>query len=158
MLIIKFIIMVMLFLGLLCTLAPRLHGTVIILATAGVYALILGIHLFPLWVAESLLLVTLVAELGANGLRFFLTRHSEVSRVYSVNTTVCNVAGIVVADAFLGALIGMTLWEVLVGKNLFPRLDSMSKVLVRLIITALVRLICGLIMIIIVVKYMMYSL
>lgn len=143
------------FIGLLCTLAPRLHGTVIIIVTAGVYAVIMGMSTFPLWVPVSLLLLTLVAELVGNGLRVFLTRNSDVSRIYSTDTTVCNLAGMVVADALLGSLIGMIVWELLIGKTLFPRLDSIGKILVRLIITATLRLICGLIMIIIVAKYMM---
>jgi len=155
MLIIKFIIILIMLIGLMCTLAPRLHGTVIILLAAGVYAVFTGVSILPLWVAVSLLILTLVAEVGANGLRVFLTRYSEVSRIYSIDTTVCNLAGIVVSDALLGSLIGMTVWEVLVGKTLFPRLDSIGKVLVRLIVIAVLRLICGLTMIIIIVKYMM---
>jgi len=155
MLIINFMIILIMFIGLICTLAPRLYGTVIILVTAGVYALIIGVSVFPLWVAVSLSMLTVVAEIGANGLRVLLTRHSEVSRAYSVDTTVCNLAGIVAADALLGSLVGMTIWELLVGKALLPRLDSIGKVLVRLIATAVLRLNCGLIMIIIVVKYMM---
>jgi len=155
MLIIKFIIILIMLFGIMCTLAPKLHGTVIILIAAGIYAVFIGTSVFPLWVAACLLMLTLVAEVGANGLRVFLTRHSDVSRTYSVDTTVCNLAGIVVADALLGSLIGITIWELLVGKTLFPRLDSIGKVLVQLIITAMLRLICGIIMMIIVVKYMM---
>lgn len=155
MLILNFMIILIMFIGLMCTLAPRLYGTVIILVAACTYAVISGVSVFPLWVAGSLLMLTLVAEVGANGLRVFLTRHSEVSRVYSIDTTVCNLAGIVVADALLGSLIGTIIWELLVGKTLVPRWDSISKVLVKLIVTAVLRLICGLIMIIIVVKYMM---
>lgn len=155
MLLIKFIVILIMLIGLICTLAPKLYGTVIILLAACVYALFIEISILPLWVAVSLFVLALTAEIGANGLRVFMTRHSEVSRIYSVDTTVCNLAGIVVSDALLGPLIGVTIWEVLVGKTLFPRIDSIGKVLVRLIITALVRLICGLIMIIIVVKYMM---
>jgi len=155
MLIIKFIIIVIILIGLICTLAPKLHGALIILLAAVVSTIIIDVGLLPLWVPVSLLVLTLVAEVGANGLRLFLTRHSEVSRIYSVDTTVCNLAGIVVSDALLGPLIGMTIWEVLVGKTLFPRLDSIGKILRRLIWTALLRLICGLIMIFIVVKYMM---
>ena len=155
MLIIKFLIILIMFIGLLCTLAPRLHGSVIILVTAGVYAVISKVSVIPLWLAVSLLILTLVAEVGANGLRTFLTRHSEVSRKYSIDTTVCNLAGVVVSDALLGSLRGMIIWEVLIGKTLFPRLDSIGKVLVRLTATAVLRLICGVIMIIIVVKYIM---
>ncbi|MBP2628211.1 MAG: hypothetical protein H6Q68_2922 [Firmicutes bacterium] len=157
MLIINFMIILIMFIGLMCTLAPRLYGTVIILVAAGIYAVIIGVSVFPLWVAVSLLMLTLMAEVVINGLRIFMTRHCEVSRIYSINTTVCNLAGIVVADALLGALIGITLWELLVGKTLFPRFNSISKVLVRLILAAVLRLICGLIMTIIVVKYMMYT-
>ena len=143
------------FIGLMCTLAPRLYGTVIILIAASVYAAYIGVSVFPLWALVSLLILTLVAEVILNGLRVFLTRHSEVSRISSIDTTVCNLAGIVVVDALLGSLIGMTIWEVVVGKALLPRLDTIGKVLVRLIILAVLRSICGLAMIIIVVKYMM---
>jgi len=141
--------------GLLCTLAPKRYGTVIILVAAGIYAVTVGVSVFPIWVAVSLFMLTLVAEIGANGLRVFLTRHCEVSRLYSANTTVCNLAGIVAADALLGSLIGVTIWEMLVGKTIFPRLDSIGKVLVRLILIAALRFICGFIMIIVIVKYMM---
>jgi len=143
------------YIGLLCTLAPRLHGTVIILAAAGIYAIIIGVEVFPVWVPAGLFILSLTAEAGANGLRHFLTKHSAASRVYCINTFVCNTAGIVVADALLGSVIGLTIWELVVGKNLLPRFDSISKVLVRLIVTAVLRLSCGVMMIIIVVKYMM---
>ena len=156
MLIINFITLLIMFIGLLCTLAPRRHGAIIILVTAGVYAVSIGVSVFPLWVVVSLLTLTLVAEVAANGLRVFLTCHSKVSRLYSIDTTVCNLAGIVVADALLGSLVGITIWELLVGKALFPRLDSIGKVLVRLFATAVLRLICGFIMIITVVRYIMY--
>ena len=155
MLTIKFVIILIMFIGLTCTLAPRLYGTVIISVAAGIYATIFGVGVFPLWVVISLLMLPLVAEVGVNGLRIFLTRHSEISRTYSVNTVVCNLAGILVSDAILGSLIGITIWESMVGKTLFPLLDSIGKVLVRLIIAAVLRFICGMIMIIIVVKYMM---
>jgi len=155
MLIIKFIIILTMLIGLLCTLAPRLYGTVIILAAAGIYAIIIGVEIFPIWVPASLLLLSLAAEAGANWLRHYLTRHSAASRVYCINTFVCNTAGIVVADALLGSVIGLTAWELLVGKNLFPRVDNISQVLVRLIVTAVLRLCCGFLMIIIVVMYMM---
>ena len=155
MLIIKFLIIFIMLIGLMCTLAPRLHGTLMILIAAGIYAIFTDVSVFSLWVAVYLLILTLIAEIGANGLRILLTRNSEVSMIYSIDTTVCNLAGIVVSDALLGSLIGMSIWEIMVGKTLFPRIDSIGKVLVRLIAMAALRLICGLIMLIIVIKYMM---
>lgn len=157
MLLLNFMIVFLLFVGLLCTLAPRLHGTLIIGVVASIYAIMMGINIFQSWVGLSLLLLLFMAEIGARGLRIFFTRHSDVTRIYSVDTTVCNLAGLVVVDALLGSLFGMLIWEGLVGKNLFPRLDSIGKVLVRLILIAALRLLCGGIMIIIVVKYIMYT-
>lgn len=155
MLLLNFMIIFLLFVGLLCTLAPRLHGTLIIGIVASIDAMIMGVNVFQSWVGLSLFVLLFMGEFGAGGLRIFITRHSDVTRIYSIDTTVCNLAGIVVADALLGSLVGMLIWEGLVGKNLFPRLDSIGKVLVRLIVIAALRLLCGGIMIIIIVKCIM---
>jgi uncharacterized protein YqgC (DUF456 family) len=152
MLIIKISIMLIMLIGQLCTLAPNFYGTVIILTAAGIYAFILGFNL-PLWVLLALLTLVAVAEVGARGLRFYLTKDYKVSRMYSVNTTVCNLTGVVVADALLGPLLGVVIWELVVGKALVPHIESISKVLVRLTILAALRFMCGIIMIIIICNY-----
>jgi hypothetical protein len=152
MLIIKISIMLIMLIGQLCTLAPNFYGTVIILTAAGIYAFILGFNL-PLWVILALLSLVAVAEVGARGLRFYLTKDYKVSRMYSVNTTVCNLTGVVVADALLGSLLGVVIWELVVGKALVPHIESISEVLVRLMILATLRFMCGIIMIIIICNY-----
>ena len=152
MLIIKISIMLIMLIGQLCTLAPNFYGTVIILTAAGIYAFILGFNL-PLCVLLALLTLVAVAEVGARGLRFYLTKDYKVSRMYSVNTTVCNLTGVVVADALLGPLLGVVIWELVVGKALVPHIESISKVLVRLTILAALRFMCGIIMIIIICNY-----
>lgn len=154
MLIVKMIIMVIMLIGQFCTLAPNFYGTVIILAAAGIYASIFGFSNVPIWVMPVLVALVVVAEVGARGLRIYLTKDYKVSRTYSVNTTVCNLAGVVVADALLGSLIGVTIWELVVGKALVPHIESISKVLVRLVILAILRFMCGIIMIIIICNYM----
>lgn len=153
MLIVKISIMLIMFIGQLCTLAPKFYGTVIILAAAGIYASIFGFSNVPLWVILVLVALVVVAEVGARGLRIYLTKDYKVSKTYSVNTTVCNLAGVVVADALLGSLMGVTIWELVVGKALVPHIESISKVLVRLIIVAILRYMCGIIMIIIICNY-----
>jgi len=157
MLILKISILVIMLIGQVCTLAPALRGTLIILVAAGIYASILGFYIFPLGILLVLFILVLIAEIGGKWLRIYLTRDSKVSREYSVSTTVCNVAGIVVADAFLGALVGITLWELAVGKALLPRIDDISKVLNSLLLVAALRFLCGIIMIIIICKYMIYK-
>lgn len=156
MLVLEFIVVFLLFIGLLCTLGARLYGTVIIGVVASCYAGILGVNVFQSWLGWALLLLSLLAECGAVSMRLLFTRHANVTPIYSVNTTVCNIAGIIVSDVLLGSLLGVTLWELIVGKNLFPRLDDISKVLVTLMIIAMVRWICGLLMMIITVKCIMY--
>lgn len=156
MLILNFMIIFLLFVGLVCTLAPRLHGTLIIGSVACSYAMIFGVDIIHSWVGVTLLLCVLIAEVGARKLRRVLTDHFAVTRIYSIDTTVCNLAGIIVADALLGPLLGMLIWEGVVGKNLFPRLDDIGSILLRLMIIGWVRFLCGLIMIIIVIQYMLY--
>jgi uncharacterized protein YqgC (DUF456 family) len=157
MLILKISILIILFIGQVCTLAPALYGTLIILVAAGIYASIIGFSIFPLGGILSLFLLVIIAEVGGRWLRIYLTQDAKVSREYSVNTTVCNVAGIIVADAFLGALVGITIWELVVGKALLPRFENVGKVLVSLTLVAALRFLCGIIMIIIIYKYMIYA-
>jgi uncharacterized protein YqgC (DUF456 family) len=148
--------MIIMLIGQLCTLAPNFYGTVIILAAAGIYVSIFGFSNLPSWVISVLMALVATAEVGVRGLRSYLTKDYKVSRMYSVNTVVCNLAGVVVADALLGSLIGVTIWELIVGKALVPHLESISKVLVRLIILAILRFMCGIIMIIIICNYVLY--
>ncbi len=157
MLLLNFMIMLLLLIGLACTLAPRLHGTMIIGGVVIIYAFIIGVDKVQPWLGLSLFLCVVIAEVGALGLRSLLTNHFRVTRVYSVNTTVCNLAGIIVADALLGSFFGMLIWEGLVGKNLFPRLEDIGGIFMRLMIIGVVRLLCGVTMIILVIKYMMYA-
>lgn len=156
MLIIKFMILLMMSIGLICTLGPRLYGTVIILLAAIIYAAVVDMSVLQTWAGASLLALTAVAELGVRGLRIFLTRRYEVSRIYSVNSVVCNIVGCIISGALLGPLLGLTVWQGLASRVLYPRLDLVSKVLVRLMWTAAIRFLCGLAMLIITVTYMLY--
>jgi uncharacterized protein YqgC (DUF456 family) len=155
MLILKISILVIMLIGLVCTLAPALCGTLIILAAAGIYVSIIGFSVFPLGIMLALCVLVVIAEIGGRCLRIYLTHNSEDTREYSVNTTVCNIAGIIVADAFLGALVGITIWELVVGKALLPRFDDISKVLNSLMLVAVLRFLCGIVMFILICKYIL---
>lgn len=155
MLIIEFIAVFFMFIGLLCTLAPRLHGTIMILSAGIGYIIIIGIAKIQPWIFVSLLLLALFAELGVRWLRIYITKGLKVSKTYSIDSTICNLAGIIVISTLLRSIIGMTIWQAIVGKSILPRLDSIGKVLIRLFFTALLRFVCGLIMIIIILKYVM---
>jgi len=154
MVIIKFIILLLMFIGLLCTLAPRLHGTVIILLAGLLYIVYLAVQELQFWMI-GVFTLTVIAELGSIGLRRLLTRKKKISRMYSIDTSVCNLAGIIVMDAFLGSFLGTTIWGLLVSKNLLPDVDDMRQIVTRLLFIAMLRSTCGTIMIGLIIAYTM---
>jgi hypothetical protein len=143
--------------GLFCTLVPRFHGAVIIGIVASVYAVIIKVNLFQSYLGLLLLLLIFIAEFAARGLSNFLTRQFPVTGQESVDTVVCNAAALLVGDALFGPLVGTIIWKMLVGKKALPRLDSIGKVLSRLLVVTVLRLLCGIMMILIVIKYIMYT-
>ncbi|GBG55078.1 hypothetical protein SPFL3102_01049 [Sporomusaceae bacterium FL31] len=151
--ILKIIIIIIMLIGLYCTAFPKLSGTLIILAAAIAYWLLTGFSTYQLWLAYMLIGLAFVAEIGGRMLRIYLTQHEGVTRTFSTDTTVGNIAGLIVADAILGPFTGTILWELMVGKNLFPRWTTVSKVLKKLAMVALMRFICANIMVFIVIKY-----
>lgn len=142
--------------GMICTIAPKLHGTVIILTAAAIYAIVMDMSIFQSWIGMLLLILTFIAEVGVQGVRRVLTRDYKVSRQYSTNTFICNLAGIIITSALLGIFSGVVVWEIIIGKTLMARLGIINKILIRLTLTAGVRLLCALFMMIIIAKYMMY--
>jgi len=151
--IIKFIIVLMMMIGLMGTLSPRFPGTLLILAGAFLYGLITDFVTFQNWIVLALGILVLVAEIGGRVLRIYLTQNFRVSRIFSTDTTAGNIGGLVVTDALLGPVIGTILWEFIVGKTLFPRFDTIIKVLTRLFVAAGIRYICGVIMMFLIIEY-----
>jgi len=141
--------------GLLCTLSPRLPGTLIIAGAAFIYGVFTEFRTFDVWITQTLLVIVMIAEVGSRILRRYLTKLSHVSPGYSTDTTAGNFAGIIATDALFGPIMGTVIWELVVGKNLFPRWDSIVKVLLRLSVSAAMRFICGLIMIILTFKFIL---
>lgn len=139
--------------GLVLTLAPKIPGTLVILLGAALY-----VGGSPSALPKSTILIVLVllaaiAELGGRLLRVYLTQRYSVSRVFSVNSTVGNIAGILTADTLFGSVLGMLLWEMLAGRTLRPHWDSIGRVIWRLTAVALLRGLCGVMMIISVLLY-----
>lgn len=147
-------IFAIMFIGQLCTLAPKFHGTVIILGAACFYSFLFKNGEVSLHIIMILTAISIWAEWGTRWLGRCLTKKYQVSPAYSINTSVCNVAGIIAVDALLGSLAGITIWELIVGKALLPYLDHISKVLIRLLLLAVVRFVCGIAMIVIACNYL----
>ncbi|MPN60696.1 hypothetical protein SDC9_208427 [bioreactor metagenome] len=143
------------FIGLFFTLSPRLPGTLIIVGAAFFYSALTGFSAYSSWLIISLLFLTLLAEIGGRVARTYLTKGFKVPILFSTDTTAGNLAGIVASDALFGPLLGTVIWELIVGKTLLPRLDTVFRVLSRLALVALIRFGCGLIMVVLISKYIL---
>jgi uncharacterized protein YqgC (DUF456 family) len=152
-LLLKLVVMVVMLTGLFFTVVPRVPGTLVIVAGAAMYGAFTEFAGFtpPLMLTLGILVV--IAELGGRWLRVHLTRYAALSRSFCASSTIGNIGGILAADALFGPVIGFLIWELVVGKTLTPRWDSIRRVLVRLAAVAALRFACGLVMIILVLLY-----
>lgn len=62
--------------------------------------------------------------------------------------------GILAADALLGPVLGLIVWELIAGKALQPHGTTMGNMLFRLAAVAMLRFLCGLVMIGLVLMYL----
>ncbi|MDF2874294.1 MAG: hypothetical protein K0R22_977 [Sporomusa sp.] len=150
---VKFIVTFIMLVGLLCTVSVKMPGTLIILLGAVLYGTFTGFLTFAPWIIEVLVFLVVAAELGGRALRIYLTRNFSVTRVFSVNSTVTHIAGMLASDALLGPILGLAAWELIAGKTLIPRSDHVLQVVFRLAGVAAFRVVCGVVMIVIINMY-----
>lgn len=141
--------------GLFLTLLPRACGTLVILGAVALYALAAGPPAVPVWVWAALAILAATAEAGGRLLRMGLTKRFSLSRRFCLSSTLGNAGGILAADALLGPVVGLLVWELIAGKALAPRWDAVGRVLLRLVAAAAVRFACGLAMIILVLIFVL---
>ncbi|MDF2571582.1 MAG: hypothetical protein K0R55_3186 [Sporomusa sp.] len=110
---------------------------------------------FPPWIIVMLTCLVVTAELGGRALRFYLTRNYPVSRDFSINSVFSHFAGMLASDALLGPVLGLVAWELIAGKTLLPRSDTVLRMLLRLAGVAVLRFACGLIMIVLINMYIL---
>lgn len=151
---VKLPILIIMLLGLAATLVPKVPGTLIIFGAALLYIFLPGNENVPLWLIGLLSVIVIIAEIGGRWLRISLTKCYHLTRLFSSNASVGNIASVVAADALLGPVLGILLWELVAGKTFSPRLNTVAKVIVRLVIAAMFRFLCGLVMIILVLLYL----
>ncbi|WP_312560380.1 DUF456 family protein [Anaerospora sp.] len=151
----KLLIAVIMLIGVVGTLIPRIPGTLIIFCGALLYGVLTGFASFQPWLTVLLLLLTITAEVGGRWLRAYLTRRYELSRLFCVNASAGNIAGIIAADALLGPILGIVIWEVIVGKTFIPRWSTVGRVIYLLAVAAMLRLICAVVMVILITIYIL---
>lgn len=152
---INFFVLSIMFIGLFCTLTPRLPGTLIILGAAFFYTAIKGYATVEPWVAYSLMLLVILAEVGGRLARIYWTKGYRIPMEFSSDATAGSIAGVIASDALFGPILGTVVWELIVGKTFVPRWDTISQVLKRLVIVALLRYLCGVVMVLLIIKYIL---
>lgn len=139
--------------GLFFTLSAKVPGTLIILIGAAVYGIYTDFITILPWKMYLLLFLAAVSELGGRILRIIITDSCSLSRSFSINSAVCHLGGMLACTALLGSLSGFMLWQLVAGKTLVPRHNTIAQVLLRLAAVAGVRFICGCVMIVIIYLY-----
>lgn len=152
---INFFVLLIMFIGLYCTLSPRMPGTLIIIGAAFFYTAIKGYPMVEPWVAYSLVLLVVLAEVGGRLARIYWTKGFRISMEFSSDATAGSIAGVIASDALFGPMLGTVIWELIVGKTFVPRWDTISQVLKRLAIVALLRFLCGVVMVLLIVSYIL---
>ncbi|SCM80182.1 conserved membrane hypothetical protein [uncultured Sporomusa sp.] len=152
--VVKFFVTFIMVTGLFCTVTLKLPGTLLILLGAAFYGAVTGYVSVAPWLVALLVLISITAEVGGRVLRLYLTRNYSVSPVFSVNCTATHLAGMLATNALLGPLLGLAVWELVAGKTLLPRGDTVTSVLLRLAGVACLRFACGLIMIVLIHMYL----
>lgn len=154
MLLIKFIVVLIMQLGLLCTLTNKFPGTLIILTGVFVYGISTNFASMDVKIVTTVAVIAIIAEVGGRLLRIYLTKEYRLSREFSINTMITQAGGIVACDVLVGPTLGLILWEVIIGKTLLPRADTILGILIRLTCVAFLRFTCGLIMLILILNYL----
>ena len=149
----KITVIFIMFIGLLGTLLPKVPGTLVIVCGAIIYSVCSGAQ-FSRQFTASLVLLVMIAEAGGRLLRYYLTRNSKVSLLYSANSTVGNAAGVLVANALFGPIIGLLIWELLSGKTWTAKSKEIAAVLLKAMAAAILKFICGFIMILLILNYL----
>ena len=147
---VKFFVIFVMVTGLFCTVTVKLPGTAIILLGSLFYGVITNFITFTPGITGTLVCISAAAEIGGRILRIYLTRNYSVSRVFSVNCVVSHFSGILASNAMLGPFLGLVVWELIAGKTIIPRGDTIGGVILRLAGVAGFRFLCGIIMIILI--------
>lgn len=146
----KLLIMLIILSGLVGSIIPKFPGPLIILTGAVLYGAVSGTNLENAKLAILLLSLTFIAEIVCRMLRIYLTKNARLSRSFCINATAGNAAGILAANTLFGKLLGILLWEIIIGKTLLPQWNEIADILWRLTIISLLRLTCSFIMVFIV--------
>lgn len=149
----ELLVLLIINIGLLCTIFPNLYGTVLIFFGVTLYAISREIELLQSNYFYILLLLSFLAEGITWGISYHVKRKYQVSPYYSLDEKLCNAAGLVVFSTFFGSIAGAALWRGLISRGLLPHKEHVEVLFKVTIYVSFWRTLCAVIMSIIAIKY-----
>jgi uncharacterized protein YqgC (DUF456 family) len=137
-------------LGLIGTFIHKWPGTPLIFLAALIYALFKGFSTPDITWIVILLVLSLVAELGSRLLRDWLMPQVAVDKVFGLDVAAGSFASLVITDVLAGPVLGLILWELLIGKSLMPVIKRSGMLVLKLYVAATFRFSVAVSMIIII--------
>jgi uncharacterized protein YqgC (DUF456 family) len=127
---------------------PKIPGTLIIFLTLVTYSYLDHFDNLSWQGLLFLSLLVIIAEVLCPVLRNYLTKNYPLSRLFTVDSLVGNVGGMVTSSLLVGPVFGQTLWQVIAGKSWMIKWRWLSRIITRLFLVAVIRFCIGLTMIV----------
>jgi uncharacterized protein YqgC (DUF456 family) len=139
MVLVKILVIAGLFIGLLGTFIHKIPGTPLIFLSAFIYGALTDFITMDFAWTGLLLGLTLLAELGSSFLRDHLLPRAGIDKAFGLDVAAGSFTTLVMAEVLAGPLIGLIIWEMIIGKSLMPMLKRSGILVVTLFAAALFR-------------------
>lgn len=137
--------------GLVGTFVHKIPGTPLIFLVAIIYSGIMGSITSNLVWVSLLFGLMLLAELGGLLIRNYVLPRAGIGKVFGLDVAAGSFTSLVLTDVLAGPVLGLLIWELLIGKSLMPLIKHSSVLVVGLFVTAMFRFFVAFAMMVIVV-------
>jgi uncharacterized protein YqgC (DUF456 family) len=151
MLVAKLTVILCMLVGLTGTFIHKVPGTPTILLSALVYGVITGFSTMHITWFMLLGVLTLVAELGSQYIRDRLFPDAGIDKVFGLDVAAGSFASLILTDVLAGPVIGLIIWELIIGKSLMPLIKKSGILVLKLVVAAMFRFSLAAAMIVIVI-------
>lgn len=137
--------------GLAGTFVHKVPGTLLILAAAIGYSVTSGTVLSSLFWFGVLFLLMVLAEFGGKLVRRRLLPQADIDKAFGLDVAAGSFASLILTDVLAGPVLGLLIWELLIGKSLMPLIKRSSTLVVGLFAAAMFRFTMAFMMLVILV-------
>jgi uncharacterized protein YqgC (DUF456 family) len=125
--------------GLVGTFVHKIPGTPLIFLMAIIYTATMGSTTSKFTWVSLLFLLMVLAELGWPFMRNYVLPRAGIGEVFGLDVAAGSFSSLILTDVLAGPVLGLLLWEMLIGKSLMPLIKRSGILVVGLLVTALFR-------------------